>query len=223
MIQLPVGLALYLASLTFPRPRPRPPIPSTTTLALALFILPSASKMRTRSQAKNLPPTRPPADRSPSPSACGTPPLRRRVSIVNLVTPLRDCTNGRRRGSPPPSPHPVKRPPAQPASETPALLPGEDMRVVATALTLHPLRDYPHMRFQCGVHEFGSTEYCTNCFCYVCDIRAAECPVWYDHAGAHEKHPLARSARECARLRRNKTVVREPLLSLPWAPRGQLR
>lgn len=59
--------------------------------------------------------------------------------------------------------------------------------------------DYAHFRFQCGVEEFGKKkklEFCPNCFCYVCDVRAGECVDWLEHATATDTNP------ESVRLRR---------------------
>ena len=43
------------------------------------------------------------------------------------------------------------------------------------------LTDFPHAREHCLVHPLAATEaqsYCPNCYCYVCDRPARDCPSW---------------------------------------------
>ncbi|XP_077991556.1 uncharacterized protein LOC144445791 [Glandiceps talaboti] len=56
---------------------------------------------------------------------------------------------------------------------------------------------YPHPRADCSLHSFtktddvnlgpvlGNVKFCDNCFCYVCDFKAAECKEWDITSGAH--------------------------------------
>ena len=45
----------------------------------------------------------------------------------------------------------------------------------------------PHLRSNCATHKFVSPHQiniCENCYCYVCDIRAADCKFWSKHCQA---------------------------------------
>jgi hypothetical protein len=49
------------------------------------------------------------------------------------------------------------------------------------------LADFPHARENCAAHPFGmgkDKEHCPNCYCYVCDIPAADCKHWTTHCKA---------------------------------------
>jgi len=47
----------------------------------------------------------------------------------------------------------------------------------------NPLSDFAHPRFHCVTKPFAfdPTAFCSNCFCYVCDVRASECQHWNDN------------------------------------------
>ena len=55
----------------------------------------------------------------------------------------------------------------------------------------------PHMRQHCTVHPFDLADlhknylFCEQCYCYICDIRAAECAEWRHHCRGHDKGPKA--------------------------------
>ena len=65
----------------------------------------------------------------------------------------------------------------------------EDIQLVGT---LNEQR-LPHMRQHCTEHPFreavvsGSRKFCSECYCYVCDIRASDCQRWDDHFGATDQ------------------------------------
>ena len=44
------------------------------------------------------------------------------------------------------------------------------------------LSDFPHARHLCLVKPFTKNpeEFCSNCYCYICDIKASECSEWQD-------------------------------------------
>ena len=52
------------------------------------------------------------------------------------------------------------------------------------------LSDFPHARENCAACPFkpgGEQVHCANCYCYVCDGPAAQCPVWVQHCKATHK------------------------------------
>lgn len=169
--------------------------------------------MHTRSQSRRPLPSTPSSPAPPSPPASSvdlTSPLHtpshRRISIVNLITPLRDATN--RLAGPSDSPLFASKKQAN-APLTPRnveLSANQDLTVVAAVTTVDPLRDFPHMRFQCAVHPWrkgrGSPKYsyCDQCYCYVCDILARECDKWLEHAAAVHKVRRWEEDRYLARL-----------------------
>jgi hypothetical protein len=63
------------------------------------------------------------------------------------------------------------------------------------------LADFPHARENCAVHPFAKdpSRKCPNCFCYVCDQAASECPRWEEHCRATHTVPAWRQAREAWR------------------------
>lgn len=59
----------------------------------------------------------------------------------------------------------------------------EDDDIIITKETgMNPFRDLPHQRYLCNVKPFKSgkdaADFCPNCYCYVCDIKASECTEW---------------------------------------------
>ena len=60
------------------------------------------------------------------------------------------------------------------------------------------LADFPHARENCAVFAFAAdpSKKCPNCFCYVCDGPASECPKWAEHCRATHSQPVWRQARE---------------------------
>ena len=53
------------------------------------------------------------------------------------------------------------------------------------------ITNYPHARFNCLVHPFkresskaDKIRTCDNCYCFVCDILASDCPAWSHHCCA---------------------------------------
>ena len=74
--------------------------------------------------------------------------------------------------------------------------------------------DLPHARAHCvnrphrivkdrvGVEGDNNEQYCPNCFCYVCDVKASQCHGWLrvGHCHAHDKDPYWRALREFTRI-----------------------
>ena len=74
--------------------------------------------------------------------------------------------------------------------------------------------DLPHARAHCvnrphrvvkervGTEGDNNAQYCPNCFCYVCDVRASQCQGWLlvGHCHAHDKDPYWRALREFTRI-----------------------
>jgi hypothetical protein len=51
----------------------------------------------------------------------------------------------------------------------------------------NPLVDFPHARHTCLVNRWQVTDdasRCSNCYCFVCDDKAAKCPAWSMHCHA---------------------------------------
>ena len=77
------------------------------------------------------------------------------------------------------------------------------------------LADYPHFRFQCAKLVWPSMvcrgtkrqRFCPRCFCYVCDIPAAECQKWSSHEHAHDGTMAWRSKR-IEKLEKRKRLAR---------------
>jgi len=74
--------------------------------------------------------------------------------------------------------------------------------------------ELPHARAHCvnrphrivkdrvGVEGDNNEQYCPNCFCYVCDVKASQCQGWLrvGHCHAHDKDPYWRALREFTRI-----------------------
>jgi hypothetical protein len=66
----------------------------------------------------------------------------------------------------------------------------EDVEIVG-ATGPNALEDFPHPRQDCVSFPMQKKPglFCKNCYCYVCDVRASECPSWTFHceakAGVH--------------------------------------
>lgn len=80
--------------------------------------------------------------------------------------------------------------------------PDADVAVVGARTQLQALVDYPHFRFQCVVEPFKrqraskKEKFCPRCFCYVCDIPAADCRRWKLHSKAVDSALRWRNERE---------------------------
>lgn len=67
-----------------------------------------------------------------------------------------------------------------------------EVECVAERNTVRTNVEYPHFRFQCGVHPYdrftkaSREKFCSKCFCFVCDKPASQCALWTDHATAVE-------------------------------------
>ena len=75
----------------------------------------------------------------------------------------------------------------------------EEFEIVATK-GQNALADFPHSRANCVTHPFASggdkKAHCENCYCYVCDIPAADCKVWDSHCKANHEDRRWREERE---------------------------
>lgn len=74
----------------------------------------------------------------------------------------------------------------------------EEFEIVATK-GQNALADFPHSRANCVTHPFASADkktHCDNCYCYVCDMPAAECQVWDSHCKAYHEDRRWREERE---------------------------
>lgn len=90
-----------------------------------------------------------------------------------------------------------------------------DLECVGERRGIVALQDYPHFRFQCGIHPFKKVRaraketHCERCFCYVCDVLASECTKWGTHCKATDtvtKHRRDREIRLDERKRREKSA-----------------
>jgi hypothetical protein len=101
----------------------------------------------------------------------------------------------------------------------------------------------PHLRCDCPVHRFSRgprSAYCSECWCYVCDVRASECQVWsLSSCGDHLDHPhceahpgarvwvkLKRESKRCGSVNRPavfEIVGDDDQDSMPPRPRGRLK
>jgi len=75
----------------------------------------------------------------------------------------------------------------------------EEFEIVATK-GQNALADFPHSRANCVTHPFASggdkKAHCDNCYCYVCDMPAADCKVWDSHCEANHEDRRWREERE---------------------------
>ncbi|KAL9186838.1 hypothetical protein ACHAXT_010558 [Thalassiosira profunda] len=76
---------------------------------------------------------------------------------------------------------------------------GEDGLMVAESNVTNASIDYPHMRSSCGVNKFvydaqihgyphDNEQHCAKCYCFVCDVPAAECDKWNKGGGNYASH-----------------------------------
>ena len=65
----------------------------------------------------------------------------------------------------------------------------DDIQITGS-VGINALSDLPHPRHECVVKPFKKNpeEFCPNCYCYVCDIKASECDKWFgNHCKADGK------------------------------------
>ncbi|KAJ1627683.1 hypothetical protein T492DRAFT_580753, partial [Pavlovales sp. CCMP2436] len=69
----------------------------------------------------------------------------------------------------------------------------EDVQMVGASEGAFVLADFPHAREWCVVFPHaasgGWSARCPNCYCYVCDVPAAECAQWGAHCSARHADP----------------------------------
>jgi hypothetical protein len=75
---------------------------------------------------------------------------------------------------------------------------------VTSSLARDAARQFPHARENCATKKwtsglfFANTEFCANCFCFVCDSPASECKEWEAHAQATHTASMWRDMRAAA-------------------------
>ncbi len=83
----------------------------------------------------------------------------------------------------------------------------DEVEAVGVKVGVRPNIDYPHFRFDCGVHKLplgaAARLHCDKCYCYVCDEPATKCEKWIYHSHANDKMPKWRRLRTAHRNRRN--------------------
>jgi hypothetical protein len=70
------------------------------------------------------------------------------------------------------------------------------------------LVDFPHARAHCLIHPFEARDFlpfCPNCFCYICDVRAAECTEWASHCKATSTNKYWQRMREEWKIKSKRT------------------
>ena len=73
----------------------------------------------------------------------------------------------------------------------------DDLQFVGRTGT-NALSDFPHARHNCVAVSFvpgKESKCCANCFCYVCDGPAGECPKWAEHCKATHDQPFWQAQR----------------------------
>jgi hypothetical protein len=74
----------------------------------------------------------------------------------------------------------------------------------------NPLSDFAHPRYDCIIKPFSRepTNFCPNCYCYVCDVKASECEQWKlsDDENKHDSHCYA--DRKVVRWKRRRSRLR---------------
>lgn len=114
--------------------------------------------------------------------------------VSHVVRGTQPSDLAKRTPSPPP-------PPAARKTHKKARVP-EAVECVGERKGVQALVDYPHFRFQCVVEPFKNMRanrklrYCERCFCYVCDVPAADCRFWTEHSKAVDSKPVWRVERE---------------------------
>jgi len=71
------------------------------------------------------------------------------------------------------------------------------------------LSDFPHPRYDCVMKPFakGPEAFCSNCYCYVCDVKASECEKW-KISGEHEEDSHCYAERRVLKWKRRRLSVR---------------
>lgn len=95
------------------------------------------------------------------------------------------------------------------------------------------LSDFPHSREDCVVHPIinNAELHCPKCFCYVCDVRVAECRNWKVHCSARFQDSYWKAERFRRRLQADQNKPRlmscppttHPRRNIPLPPRRRDR
>ena len=70
---------------------------------------------------------------------------------------------------------------------------------------INPLSDFPHSREDCvkNLFRIDPAKFCPQCYCYVCDMNAKDCPKWEDnHCFAQSTDRIWKQRRSAARSKR---------------------
>ena len=70
---------------------------------------------------------------------------------------------------------------------------------------INPLSDFPHSREDCvkNLFRIDPAKFCHQCYCYVCDMNAKDCPKWEDnHCFAQSTDRIWKQRRSAARSKR---------------------
>jgi histone deacetylase complex regulatory component SIN3 len=91
-----------------------------------------------------------------------------------------------------------EQPAASAATTATITLGDDDDECVVVGRSSSAIEMLPHARADCVVHPFAAGTYrsfCTTCYCYVCDIPAADCANWAVHCEATHADPFWREER----------------------------
>ena len=96
----------------------------------------------------------------------------------------------------------------------------KELEIVGTT-GQNALEDFPHARQDCvkfPMNKSTAIFFCNNCYCYVCDVKASECPSWLNsHCRAKKGDFLFENMRRQARRNRKQLEKSSanPLLRAP--------
>jgi superfamily II DNA or RNA helicase len=82
------------------------------------------------------------------------------------------------------------------------------------------LEDYPHARQDCVLYPLRNNfaiNFCNNCYCYVCDVKASACLAWNAHCFAKKGDFIWERRRKEARRLRRQEVGKVATLTVPPA------
>mmetsp|Transcript_9063 Transcript_9063/g.22173 ORF Transcript_9063/g.22173 Transcript_9063/m.22173 type:complete len:178 (-) Transcript_9063:272-805(-) len=84
----------------------------------------------------------------------------------------------------------------------------EEIEVVAET-GKNPLSDFPHPRYDCVLKLFSKdpVTFCSNCYCYVCDVKASECKKW-SLSGEHEEDSHCFAESQVMKWKRRRSRLR---------------
>jgi len=89
----------------------------------------------------------------------------------------------------------------------------DDIQIIGST-GKNALSDFPHPRHQCVVKPFTKNpqDFCPNCYCYICDIKASECTKWMEiHCKANDDIKWYRQRRKIRNKRKAPERARQRL------------